>query len=67
MKTSRSCQRRINFLCKNDSVMTKLKVIVGEMKFDEDIYQKFGVSEYLNSYLNFVIVDDPIRVLQSDF
>ena len=67
MKTSRSCQRRINFLCKNESVMTKLKVIVGEMKFDEDIYQKFGVSEYLNSYLNFVIVDDPIRVLQSDF
>ena len=45
MKTSRSCQRRINFLCKNESVMTKLKVIVGEMKFDEEIYQKFGVSK----------------------
>ena len=44
-KTSRACQRRINYMCKNPRTIKDVSLFLTEVKSDREIQQKFPIPE----------------------
>ena len=44
-KTSRACQRRINYMCKNPRTIKDVSLFLTEVKSDREIQQRFPIPE----------------------